>query len=790
MRRFILFDNYDSPIGELSQNDVIALLRRESINGAHSLEISTVRVLDKGTRILYQDGRGVWREYVVSGVDENHAAGKTVVGTYYCDWSIQYDLMGVTVSVMPGVQVPVSAREALTSALSTQTRWGVGAVTNTATAGASMYDMSAWNALSVLVKTWGGELEATIGVSIVDNVVSRSVDLYAQQGEQQVKRRFDFGADLKSVKRKFDDAPYYCRISPRGKGEQSGDGYGRKITIESVNDGKDYLEYAPMVDICKMPDGNGGYQYPTLIVENSKCETPAALKAWALGVIESYCTPKVTYEVDVIQAAEEGVDIQGVSLGDAVNVVDRKFGADGLRLSGRVVSLTVNELNGKEVTVKIGYLDAETITAFSKIKSSIESVETVLDDMNSAQYISDLVNRLNAEINATGGYAYITQGQGIRTYDTEVSDPLVGAEASKVVEIKGGSIRIANSRTAQGEWDWKSVFTSGHIAADMITAVNITAGYIRSADNNSYWDLDSNQLVTTNINANGRLTSESTNSKTVIDGGYVELDYRASSSASWESVGSFIATLTRDGGSSSKGMMLRSPQYPATGSNRSRAVLSFNPFVALFGMETVAPTWSGDVMNPAIQCISDKASQSQGNIQMRATQVSMHTTNNVYMSSSLLVADKLTVNGTKNRKVTTDNYVDRLLYCYETPSPMFGDIGSGTIGQDGECYVSVDDIFGETARTDMQYQVFLQACGQGELYVSEKEPTHFVVSGTPGLAFDWEMKARQTEYENLRFEQYGMDIGEMLRDDDSEYPLDAYGDYAEEMEELYYGTGE
>ena len=56
MRRFILFDNYDSPIGELSQNDVIALLRRESINGAHSLEISTVRVLDKGRAFCTRTG--------------------------------------------------------------------------------------------------------------------------------------------------------------------------------------------------------------------------------------------------------------------------------------------------------------------------------------------------------------------------------------------------------------------------------------------------------------------------------------------------------------------------------------------------------------------------------------------------------------------------------------------------------------------------------------------------------------------------------------------------------------
>ncbi|MBQ5537193.1 MAG: cysteine ABC transporter substrate-binding protein, partial [Treponema sp.] len=42
---------------------------REVINCEHSLEITTTQVLDKGTRILYEDGRGYWREFVVCGVD-------------------------------------------------------------------------------------------------------------------------------------------------------------------------------------------------------------------------------------------------------------------------------------------------------------------------------------------------------------------------------------------------------------------------------------------------------------------------------------------------------------------------------------------------------------------------------------------------------------------------------------------------------------------------------------------------------------------------------------------------
>ena len=103
MQRFLLYDNLGNFLGELAQADIMSLVRREKINGEHSLEITTIRVLEKETRILYRDKRLIWREYVVAGVDEEHAAGRRIVGTYYCTWSVQHDLIGVTVSVMPGV---------------------------------------------------------------------------------------------------------------------------------------------------------------------------------------------------------------------------------------------------------------------------------------------------------------------------------------------------------------------------------------------------------------------------------------------------------------------------------------------------------------------------------------------------------------------------------------------------------------------------------------------------------------------------------------------------------------
>lgn len=497
MRRIMVFDRFDTPLFELAEGDVFELTRTEQVNGEHALTITTTRQLEQGNRILLQDDRSVWREYVVYGVDALHDAGERPIGTYYCTWSVQPDLMGTRVSRMPGTETPVAAGVALDAVLSGTSRWVRGTVTRTATGGASMYDTDGWDAMSTLVETWGGEVSTTIEIGST-GVTARKVDLYDKMGDQAAKRRFDFGADLSSIRRTIADGPLYCRITPRGKGEQTDTGgYGRKITIESVNGGKDYLEKASMVDLAKLPDGSGGWEYPTLEIENGDMETPAELKAWAQSVLDDYTLPRITYEVDVLQLAREGIDMQGVSLGDAVHIVDRKFG-EGLRLSGRVVAMTVDELSGKTSQLTIGYIDNGLTGMFDSLGRQVSRVTEVVQQMNggtlsTADYLSRLLDRINTEINATGGYTYITEGQGIRTYDTAVSDPLVGSEANAVVEVKGGTVRIANSRTAQGAWEWKTVFTSGHIAANLVTAANLTAGYIGNASG-SYWDLDNDIL--------------------------------------------------------------------------------------------------------------------------------------------------------------------------------------------------------------------------------------------------------------------------------------------------------
>ena len=119
------------------------------------------------------------------------------------------------------------------------------------------------------------------------------------------------------------------------------------------------------------------------------------------------------------------------------------------------------------------------------------------------------------------------------------------------------------------------------------------------------------------------------------------------------------------------------------------------------------------------------------------------------------IRGKLKVSGTKSRSVSTVDYDEQLFYCYEMPTPFFGDIGESAISDDGTCMIDIDDIFQESANVGIKYYVFLQREGEGDCWIAEKEQNYFIVKGTPGLKFSFEIKARQIEYEHMRFTDPG-----------------------------------
>lgn len=151
-------------------------------------------------------------------------------------------------------------------------------------------------------------------------------------------------------------------------------------------------------------------------------------------------------------------------------------------------------------------------------------------------------------------------------------------------------------------------------------------------------------------------------------------------------------------------------------------------------------------------------------------------------TDQIYVSGNLRVTGTKNREVKTQYYDRRLQYCYEMASPMFGDIGQGILDDAGVCHIYLDDIFAETVSTKVAYQVFLQKEGEGDLWVESKKADSFVVKGTPGLTFAWEIKVKQKDYEYERLNESVEIMDEIERIEYVKEGQALFSEYCEEKE--------
>lgn len=122
-----------------------------------------------------------------------------------------------------------------------------------------------------------------------------------------------------------------------------------------------------------------------------------------------------------------------------------------------------------------------------------------------------------------------------------------------------------------------------------------------------------------------------------------------------------------------------------------------------------------------------------------------------YNNWSLRNIGNLSVSGSKNCSQKTENFGNRLINAYETAEYFFGDIGEGTIGKEGCCYIYIDEILLECINTDLKYHVFTSVY-HGSITKIDRFKDYFVIHGTEGTEFTWELKAKRRGFEKHRLE--------------------------------------
>lgn len=187
----------------------------------------------------------------------------------------------------------------------------------------------------------------------VFDTINKKISFYEQVGEDKGVY-FMSGLNLKRLQKKSTSYDYYTRIIPIGS-----DG----LTIESVNDGKDYLE---------------NYQYSDKVLayiwEDSSYTDPQALKEDAGKKLEDLSKPEVAYSVELRDLAKQKPEYSLLSykLGDTITLIDV---STGTREKQRIKRLVEYERDPEKNTCEI----ANTFLTFEEMQEKLQAAAEIVN---------------------------------------------------------------------------------------------------------------------------------------------------------------------------------------------------------------------------------------------------------------------------------------------------------------------------------------------------------------------------------------------------------------------------
>lgn len=552
---------------------------------------------------------------------------------------------------------------------------------------------------------------STYRVECKINSLTKTIDIYEQIGSDR-GRYFIEGLNLKKLTVASDTYDFYTRLIPLGK-----DGIG----IEWL--GKPYLE---------------NYQYSskikTYVWSDERYTNTTSLIEDGIAKLDEMSKPYVAYTADVIDLARQSEKYSNVfdfDIGDTVWMISKKTHT---KEKQRIVKLTEYPEAPRSNTVEL-----------SNATKTFAEVQQEATDQAKAEAIK-IANSSAKKVLEDGYYT-----------KTEVETHITASKE----EIKLGVSKTYETKTIVDQ-KIKSANELAQSAAD-------------TAEENANANLESYKKV---ANAAIELNANAIKSKVTADEVTSQIEQSAEAircqakKISWKSDSS---EMTEDGLLTCKGASIEDGNIICQSDKKNPRITLINNKVQMYasaynlkgknedGINTLT---IGNSESGFVSCYSS-GGYTEGKYGSLGFDGVSTTDGSKY---SNLSPDGLWCTGSKHRVVRTQDYGERLLCCYETPSPMFGDVGSAQTDETGKCIIFVDEKFAQTIDTEYLYDVFLTKYGLGDCYVSERTPAYFTVEGTKNLKFAWEIKTIQRDYENLRLEEYTHEKD----DTDSLYNVSAY----------------
>ncbi|MGV3022137.1 phage tail spike protein [Streptococcus suis] len=245
------------------------------------------------------------------------------------------------------------ARDVITDLLA-GTNWQARFVGETTPHSTNFYYTSIFDALKKVCEVWDLEMQFFVEMN-GNRIGGRYIDFKRRIGEA-VGKRVVYGHNALQILQEVERTNIFTALVGRGKGEETGDGYGRKITFEDVTwstdqgkpvnkpAGQKYLELPLMTRQYGIKNADGSMRPKIGFVDFSEEENPEVLIERTYRALVDSARPQLTLKTS-------SVYLKGVKIGDTIRVVrhDKKLDYDT-----RIFEITFNRLNNQSSDIKLG----------------------------------------------------------------------------------------------------------------------------------------------------------------------------------------------------------------------------------------------------------------------------------------------------------------------------------------------------------------------------------------------------------------------------------------------------
>lgn len=274
----------------------------------------------------------------------------------------------------------------------TNAEWRVGYVDPTLPAiSGTFYYLSVKDALKQL-QTFGCEIVFKCKID-GNKITDKWIEVYKQIGIFSNKR-FVYGSNALEVVRQRDRSQLYTSIIGRGKGEEVGDGYGRRIEFTDIEwkksngnpldkpKGQNWIEYPEMTALYGIPMKNGSKRKRETVLILEDIEDPRELLQATYENLVEYSRPLIQFKTSVLG---------GDSIGNTVTIhrSDKNY-----HYKTRVFSVKIDRIRNK---VECGLGD-NLNTSSTRQAASVQNSVTNLAETKMTFYDSTEISKWQSDI--------------------------------------------------------------------------------------------------------------------------------------------------------------------------------------------------------------------------------------------------------------------------------------------------------------------------------------------------------------------------------------------------------